>query len=77
MVECFSKEAQEVERGNVKRRMKIGWKWIKEVVIEWNNLNNYHKTAQYFHNKLRRLFNIPDGTSDLEIMETISTLIEG
>ena len=46
MVECFSQEAQEAKRGSegngIKRRMKIGWKWIKEVVIEWNTFKNYH-----------------------------------
>ena len=45
MVECFSSEAQRAksgsERNNTKRRMKIGWKWIKEVVVEWNHLKNY------------------------------------
>jgi hypothetical protein len=33
MVECFSEEAKKAgkidDRHNVKRRLKIGWKWIK------------------------------------------------
>jgi len=45
MVECFSSLAQQIssssERNNTKRRMKVGWKWIKEVVIDWNRLKNY------------------------------------
>ena len=44
--------------------MKIGWKWIKEVVIEWNQLNNYNEKAKYFHGKLKKIFNIPDGLED-------------
>ena len=45
MVECFSAEAQAAcgspDKNNVKRRLKIGWKWIKEVVVEWNQNKNY------------------------------------
>lgn len=32
MVECFSEDAQIIKRkdkANVKKRLKIGWKWIK------------------------------------------------
>lgn len=45
MVECFNAESQaarkSLDKNNVKRRLKIGWKWIKEVVVEWNQNKNY------------------------------------
>jgi uncharacterized membrane protein (DUF106 family) len=38
--------------------MKVGWKWIKEVVIDWNKLKNYEEKAKTFHVKLRKIFNV-------------------
>ena len=68
MVECFSSEAQKIsnssERNNTKRRMKVGWKWIKEVVIDWNRLKNYEEKAKNFHLKLRKIFNVGDKAND-------------
>ncbi len=63
MVEWFSEDAQNAKRGedknNIKRRLKIGWKWIKEKVGEWNNYKIYMDKFQNFHKKLRKICKIP------------------
>lgn len=37
MVGCFYPENK---NDALKNRLKIAWKWIKEVVKQWNDLNN-------------------------------------
>lgn len=40
MVECFSGEARAMEKGDVKQRLKVGWKWAKKTVAEWQNAHS-------------------------------------
>lgn len=37
MANCFYSEGK---NNNLKNRLKTAWKWIKEVVKEWNDLIN-------------------------------------
>ena len=58
MVEWFSSDAQNAkgqEAVNVKRRLKIGWKWIKQTVVEWNKYKNQYDKESGTRTKLKRM----------------------
>jgi hypothetical protein len=48
----------------VKRRLKIGWKWIKEIVSEWNFFKGYADKCDGFHKKIMKMLNIQAGKSE-------------
>lgn len=71
MVEWFSVEAQQAKKENVKKRLKISWKWIKETVAEWSSLKSYIDQVQHFHKRLRKLCGVDEQLDDLESLELI------
>ena len=78
MVECFSEEAQGLRRGeersNIKRRLKVGWKWVKQVVGEWSRRGEAAEEVSAFLGQLTGLLGLPhrnDGEAMGLVLEAV------
>ena len=72
MAECFCPEAKE---GTLTNRLKISWKWIKNVVKEWNELARDRETVDDLISKIKLYANIPPNTKRCEVLKMILHII--
>ena len=72
MCECFESG---VKKGSLKNRLKIGWKWVKEVVKEWNELIRDREIIDDFVQKVKRYADMPVGTKKQEVFQRIMGIL--
>ena len=78
MVEWFSPQAQNAKGQdaiNVKKRLKIGWKWIKQTVIEWNKYKSLYDKEKGLKNRLKKVVDGESKADQKRLIELVRELI--